>query len=168
MGFDKVNGKRTMWVTLFFKTQLLPNNIMRVAICDTVGRTFYAEFIVEENSRWMAYNYHKFDAKPYNPKDPELICENPDAKNVANEKEVSMFGTENMVRKYLKEWLGFYDKDCNFEWIGDNLVYDVMVIEDLLDDHIIYRDYRSVFTEDNYCVMFINPLKFVKDLRLSY
>lgn len=168
MGFKAVDGQKAMIINLFFKTQLLPNNVMRVAICDEVGRSFYAEFLVEEGSRWTAYNYHKFDAKPYNPKDPDALYGDPDAKNVFTVKEVSMFGTENMVKKYLNEWLSFYDEDCKLEWVGDNLIYDVMVIEDLLDDHIVYYDYRPVFAEYDYCVTFINPLKFVKDLRLSF
>lgn len=152
-------------IPLFFKTQLLPNHIMRVAVCDPVGRKFYAEFLVDEDSRWINYDIHKFDDKPYNPKDPAILYGDPDTTNVFAPREVSMFGTENMVKKALNDWLNFYDaKYFVFKWYGEECAYDVAVIDDLLEEHIFYYDIKQTHKSD-YAINFINPLKFVEDLR---
>lgn len=155
-------------IPLFFKTQLLPNHVMRIAVCDPIGRTFYAEFIADDDSRFINYDLHKYDKKPYNPNDPVVLCGNPDGANVFTDREVSMFGTENMVKKALNDWLNFYGGCYVLQWYGEECAYDVAVIDDLLEEHIIYFDTKPSYKNHgrpDYAINFINPLKFVEDLR---
>ena len=157
---------------IFFKTQIIPDfgqdhAIVRIALCDNVGRTFYGEYldsndISKNTSRSPSANKPNVDS---------LLINKFGFINEIGPKHVKMLGTKDMVSAELKKWLEFYDSDVRLDWVGFYCYYDVCVLNDILWHGELPRldDHGSPWCDEKltyeYALKFDDPLKFVLDIR---
>lgn len=161
---------------IFFKTQVIPDFgedhvLVRIGLCDTIGRTFYAEYLDKKEVRML--NIARFDPQKFEQGD--FLINEFGFCNEITDKNVKMLGTKDMVRAELKKWLSFIDKDVKVNWIGIHLWYDVVLMDDILwqgnipsenimEESRYYNRENKIFTYE-YAVKCLNPLIYAKEIR---
>lgn len=163
-----------IFTSVYFKTQVVPNfskdhNLVRIGLCDNVGRTFYGEYLDSSDiSKLNIAQYSNFKPNP-----DDFLINQFGFMNVITQKEVKMLGTKDMISAELQKWMEFYSKDVEVDWIGFYGWYDVCILNDILWKGDIPENIREMARRFNertgltyeYAIKFENPLKFALDLR---